>query len=158
MMNTIFKHFFIIALLLGSIVAAHAQDMTKDQWRDHMNAATMNRENLLWQVGQLESSIADLKKQDKSLADRLEKRRQSIIAMLSTTSEKINQFSKLLDRIDSRINELSKLPDRDKTIRRAEADTVQAVLNTAGKNRLSYLSEYIDRIPAEEDRLDKVRQ
>jgi len=157
-MNTILKHFFVISMFLGSIAAVHAQDMTKDQWQDKMNAATLKRENLLWQVGQLEASVADLKNQDKALAEHLEKKRQSIMATLGTTPEKVKQFAKFLDRIDSRINEISKLPDEEKYERRAEADTVQAMLNTATKNKLSYLSEYIDRIPAEEDRLDKVRQ
>jgi chromosome segregation ATPase len=148
----------LLLVFLGPIVIARAQELTKENWQEQMAAAAVKRDNLLRQAGQLETDVADLRNQQKTLTERLKKKRLSILALLGTTPEKVDEFSRVLDQIHSRITRIGTLSDPDSSLRRAEIDSVQALLTSAAKNKLSYLSENIDRIPAEQDRLDNVRQ
>lgn len=156
-MKTLLRLTLVVAMIFSVVLLAQAQEMTKDQWQQAMQAATQKRDALQADVKGLETDVAKLKTQDESLVQQLGKCQNDLTALLGTTSAQAKEFAAYLDQIDTRLNELSKLTNQDLFMRRGEIDTVQSMISRARNQKVALLPANDQRLSEEQHRLDMLR-
>ena len=149
--------FTIIAAIVSAFVfSSFAQDqMTKEEWQKQITEMTTKRNDLKNQFAGLQKEVADLQKQD---ADKAQALKQCQDALVSLQGEQEAPLLAKLDAIDARLNELSRLSNQDLWARKAELDTVQSWINEAGKNPMSAIQKYQERLQGQQNRLDALKK
>ncbi len=130
--------------------------MTKEEWQKQITELTTNRSDLKNKLDGLQKEVADLQKQDAEKAQAL-KQCQDELAAIHGQQEA--PFLAKLDAIDARLNELSRLSNQDLWARRAELDECPKIgLLTAGKDPISVIQKYQDRLKDQQSRLDALKK
>ena len=137
----------LVVLISVFIFASAAQEkITKDEWQKQITALTTNRTDLKNNLEGLQKEVADLRKQDAAKAQEL---KQCQDEMTAIQGQQELPFLAKLDAIDARLNELSRLSNQDLWARKAELDSVQNWINNAGKDPISAIQKYQDRLKDE---------
>jgi nucleoid-associated protein YgaU len=157
-MRTIRRLSVMLSILLSLAAVTQAQEMTKDQWQQSMREATQKRDALQKEVQSLEADVVKLKTENSTLAQQLDKCHQELLALLGTTDAKLKAFGASLDKIDKYLNDLSGLSNQDLLARKAELDTVQAMITGAKSDKMSYLPDFTGRLQEEQIKLDALKQ
>jgi hypothetical protein len=155
-MKYIVRFTIIAAIVSAFVFSSFAQDqMTKEEWQKQITEMTTKRNDLKNQFAGLQKEVADLQKQD---ADKAQALKQCQDALVSLQGEQEAPLLAKLDAIDARLNELSRLSNQDLWARKAELDTVQSWINEAGKNPMSAIQKYQERLQGQQNRLDALKK
>jgi len=155
-MKYIIRLTIIAALVSAFVFSSFAQDqMTKEEWQKQITEMTTKRNDLKNQFAGLQKEVTDLQKQD---ADKAQALKQCQDALVSLEGQQEVPLLAKLDAIDARLNELSRLSNQDLWARKAELDTVQNWINEAGKNPMSAIQKYQERLQGQQSRLDALKK
>lgn len=147
----------ILALLfLISFFAAHqthAQEMTKDAWKQAMQEATTKRDQLRRDVENLNKEIERLKAREAQLAEDIQKEETELNTLLAEAK----QFEGELDTIESSLAVLEKLNRKQLAKKKKDLDNVQTSITNARTHKLAPLPAYSGRLDGLQQRLDQLR-
>jgi nucleoid-associated protein YgaU len=148
----------LVVLLSAFTFVLFAQDepkMTKEEWQAQIAELTAKVAPLRSTLDSLQKVVADLQRQDGEKAQALKQCSDELAAIQGQLEA---PFLAKLDAIDARLNDLSQLSNEDLWARKAELDTVQKWINIAGKDPMSVVQKYQDRLKDQQNRLDALRQ
>jgi nucleoid-associated protein YgaU len=147
----------LIAVLVGAFtcISFTQDEMTKEEWQKQVSEMTAKSTLLKGKLDSLQKEVEGLQKQDADKALALKQCSDQLAAM---QGQQEAPFVAKLDAIDARLNELSKLSNQDLWARRAELDSVQNWINIAGKDPLSVIQKYQDRLKDQQSRLDGLKK
>jgi nucleoid-associated protein YgaU len=147
----------LIAILVGSVTCLSftQEKMTKEAWQKEITELTAKSTELKSKLDGLQKEVTDLQTQE---ATKVQALKQCSDELAGIQGQLEPPFLQKLDAIDARLNDLSKLSNQDLWARRAELDTVQKWINIAGKEPLSVIKKYQDRLADQQSRLDALKK
>jgi nucleoid-associated protein YgaU len=147
----------LIAILVGAFTCiSFTQDaMAKEEWQKQISELTAKSTELKGKLDSLQKEVEELQKQDTEKALALKQCSDELATILGPREA---PFLAKLDAIDARLNDLSKLSNQDLWARRAELDSVQKWINLAGKDPVSVIQKYQDRLKDQQSRLDGLKK
>jgi hypothetical protein len=155
-MKYVIRLTIIAALVSAFIFNSFAQEqMTKEEWQKQITEMTTKRNDLKNQFAGLQKEVTDLQKQNAEKAQAL---KQCQDALVSLQGQHEAPMVANYDAIDARLNDLSRLSNQDLWARKAELDSLQNLINEAGKNPNSAIQKYQDGLKEQQNRLDALRK
>jgi nucleoid-associated protein YgaU len=147
----------LIAILVGAFtcLAFTQEEMAKEEWQKQIADLTAQSAELKGKLDGLQKEVEGLQKQDTEKALAL---KQCSDELSTIQGQQEAPFVAKLDAIDTRLNELSGLSNLDLWTRRAELDSVQKWIDIAGKDPVSVIQKYQDRLKDQQSRLDGLRK
>jgi nucleoid-associated protein YgaU len=147
----------LIAILVGAFTCiSFTQDqMAKEEWQKQITELTAKSTELKGKLDGLQKEVEELQKQEAAKTQALKQCSDELSAIIGQLEP---PFLAKLDAIDARLNELSRLSNQDLWARRAELDSVQKWINVAGKDPLSVIQKYQDRLKDQQSRLDGLKK
>ncbi len=134
--------------LIFCVVAANAQEMSKEQWQQEMNRYTMMRNDVSAKVKELDSQIASMKSQSSGLDDQLKKCIEDLYALVGATPEQADAFRQEIESAENTAESLARLADADLMERSGDVDALAAKVKGLWDNKLSLIPEFYDRLTA----------
>ena len=129
--------------------------MAKEEWQKQITELTAKSTELKGKLDGLQKEVEELQKQEAAKTQALKQCSDELSAIIGQLEP---PFLAKLDAIDARLNELSRLSNQDLWARRAELDSVQKWINVAGKDPLSVIQKYQDRLKDQQSRLDGLKK
>jgi hypothetical protein len=147
----------LIAILVGTITClSYTQEkMSKEDWQEEITKLTAKSTELKGKLDSLQKEVGELQKQE---AEKTMALKQCSDELATMQGQQEAPFLAKLDAIDARLNELSRLSNQDLWARRAELDSVQKWINIAGKDPISVIQKYQDRLKDQQSRLDGLKK
>jgi nucleoid-associated protein YgaU len=147
----------LIVILVGAVTCLSftQEKMSKEDWQEAITKLTAKSTELKSKLDSLQKEVTDLQAQEATKVQALKQCSDELAAM---QGQQEAPFVAKLDAIDARLNELSKLSNQDLWARRAELDSVQKWINIAGKDPLSVIQKYQDRLKDQQSRLDGLKK
>jgi Uncharacterized protein containing LysM domain len=147
----------LIAILVGAVTClSFAQEkMSKEDWQEAITKLTAKSTELKSKLDGLQKEVTDLQAQE---ATKVQALKQCSDELSALQGQQEAPFVARLDAIDARLNELSRLSNQDLWARRAELDSVQKWINLAGKDPISVIQKYQDRLKDQQSRLDGLKK
>jgi nucleoid-associated protein YgaU len=147
----------LIVILVGAVTCLSftQEKMSKEDWQEAITKLTAKSTELKSKLDGLQKEVTDLQAQEATKVQALKQCSDELAAM---QGQQEAPFVAKLDAIDARLNELSKLSNQDLWARRAELDSVQKWINIAGKDPLSVIQKYQDRLKDQQSRLDGLKK
>jgi hypothetical protein len=147
----------LIAILVGTVTClSYTQEkMSKEDWQEEITKLTAKSTELKGKLDSLQKEVGELQKQE---AEKTMALKQCSDELATMQGQQEAPFLAKLDAIDARLNELSRLSNQDLWARRAELDSVQKWINIAGKDPISVIQKYQDRLKDQQSRLDGLKK
>lgn len=151
------KHLLIIALFVGSIATAFAQDPPPPASKPDEELKCKEADARIKQFSDQSSTLkakldavkGDIAKAESDLAaaiTSLKKCNDDIYALVGATEADVNAFRQRLGQIEGRVRELQRLTQEQLAQRQADVRSVDRDLNALAQEQVAVLPEFFDRI------------